>query len=347
MPSGWIWLQLAVAWLPMWALFTAVIVMVHGQSLGSAAVASLRMIAPGALLGIAVYRFASRMPWPHPFQMSFVAMHVLAAGLYGASWFVLISAIDSLLRGQLVIGLFLLTGIWLYIVVAGVAYANLAAQRTAVIEAHTARMQLDTLRSQLHPHFLFNALHTVVQLIPTDPRAATRAAEQLADVLRTAIEEQRDLVSVAEEWAFVERYLAIERIRFGDRLTANVEIEELAREAMLPSFSLQTLVENAVRHGAAPRIEATHLHVSATLVDRALSIRVADNGVGGDIAQVERSTGTGLRRLRERMRWLYGDRARLDLSSARTGGFIATLVVPQAATNDVGAVAHDGSNGDE
>jgi LytS/YehU family sensor histidine kinase len=166
-------------------------------------------------------------------------------------------------------------------------------------------------------------------------------------VLRTAIEEQRDLVSVAEEWAFVERYLAIERIRFGDRLTANVEIEELAREAMLPSFSLQTLVENAVRHGAAPRIEATHLHVSATLVDRALSIRVADNGVGGDIAQVERSTGTGLRRLRERMRWLYGDRARLDLSSARTGGFIATLVVPQAATNDVGAVAHDGSNGDE
>ena len=264
MSRGWVWLQLAVAWLPMWALFAAAIVLVHGLSLRSAMVASLRMIVPGVLLGIAVYRFASRMRWPHPFQLSFVAMHVLAAGLYGVSWFALISVIESLARGRLAIfpgpgiGLFLLTGIWLYIVVAGVAYANLAAQRTAMIEALAARTQLDTLRSQLHPHFLFNALHTVVQLIPTDPRAATRAAEQLAGALRTTFEEQRDLISLAEECAFVERYLAIESIRFGDRLSVSIEIDDLAREALLPSFALQTLVENSVRHGAAPRtVKAT------------------------------------------------------------------------------------------
>ncbi|HTD28832.1 MAG TPA: histidine kinase, partial [Xanthomonadaceae bacterium] len=265
LPRGWVWLQLTVAWLPVWALFALSIAMVHGLTAASAAIASLHMIAPAALLGVAVYRFTSRTPWPHPFQVSFVAMHVLAAALYGISWFVLVSLIDSFVSGRLAIatgpgiGLFLITGVWLYIVVAGVAYANLAAQRTAKIEAHTARMQLDTLRSQLHPHFLFNALHTVVQLIPTDPRAAARAAEQIAGALRTTFEEHRDLISVAEEWAFVERYLAIESIRFGDRLSVTVQIDEPARTALLPSFALQTLVENAVRHGAAPRIEATHL----------------------------------------------------------------------------------------
>ncbi len=253
MARGWVWLQLAVAWLPMWALFAALIVLAHGMPIGNAALGALRMIAAGAVLGVVVYKFTERMPWPHPFRLGFVGIHVLAAAGYAASWLVLMSLIDSLIVGHLVLvigpglGLFFLTGIWLYIVVAGVAYANLAAQRTAKIEAQTARMQLDTLRAQLHPHFLFNALHTVVQLIPLDPRGAARAAEQLAGALRTTIEEQRDLVSLAEEWAFVERYLAIECIRFGNRLVVHTEVDEVARAALLPSFALQTLVENAAR----------------------------------------------------------------------------------------------------
>ncbi len=293
------------------------------------------MIAPGALLGVAVYRFASRMPWPHPFRLRFVGRTCVAAGVYAVSWFVLICLIDSLVTRQLVvdigpgIGAFLITGIWLYIVVAGVAYANLAAQRTAKIEAHAARMQLDTLRSQLHPHFLFNALHTVVQLIPEDPRAAARAAEQLAGVLRTTIEEQRDLIPLAEEWAFVERYLAIERIRFGDRLAVSAAIDDAAGSALLPSFALQTLVENAVRHGAAPRVEATRVTISAKMTADGLSLEVADNGAGADIRAVETGGGTGLRRLRERMRWLYGSRARLELAGAPNRGFTATVIVPR------------------
>src|SRR6476659_2836265 len=228
MARGWVWLQLSIAWLPMWALFAAIIVIVHGNSLADAAIGSLRMVGPGAALGILVYKFASRLPWPHPFRLAFVAMHLLAAGLYAASWYVLICVIDSLVLRRLVLqigpgnAVFFLTGIWLYIVVAVVAYANLAAQRTAKIETQAARMQLDALRAQLHPHFLFNALHTVVQLIPTDPRAAARAAEQLAGVLRTAIEEQRDLIPLAAELAFVERYLAIEHIRFGERLHVQI-----------------------------------------------------------------------------------------------------------------------------
>jgi len=336
MSRGWLWLQLAVAWLPMWALFAALIAIVHGLSVASASMASLRMIGPGALLGFAVYRFASRTPWPHPFRIGFVGIHVLAASAYSLSWFVFVTLVNSIIRGGLTmtgpgVGLFLMTGIWLYIVVAGVAYNNLAAQRTAMMQAHAARMQLDAMRSQLHPHFLFNALHTVVQLIPIDPHAAVGAAEQLAAALRTTIEEQRDLVPLAEEWAFVERYLSIESIRFGDRLVVQASIDPSASELLLPSFALQTLVENAVRHGAAPRVEPTMLRISATESAGVLTVKVADDGIGANIADAEQKSGTGLRRLRERMRWLYGDRARLDIVSEPGRGYAACLVVPQLA----------------
>jgi two-component system, LytTR family, sensor kinase len=337
MPRGWVWLHLAAAWLPLWVLFAVLIVVVHDVPPGEAAFASLRMIGAGALLGIAVYRFASRTPWPYPFRLRFIAVHTLAAALYAIVWYALIILIDSLVMRRIVVvvgpgvGAFLVTGIWLYIVVAGVAYANLAAQRSARIEAHAARMQLAALRSQLHPHFLFNALHTVVQLIPIDPRSAARAAEQLAGVLRTSIEEQRDLIPLAQEIAFVERYLAIERIRFGDRLEVRSAIDDGVRSALLPSFALQTLVENAVRHGATPRIETTRVTISARSVAGMLSLEVADDGAGAQHDQIEGGSGTGLRRLRERLHGLYGQRARLEFISIPGGGFRALLSVPLSA----------------
>ena len=337
MSRAWVWVQLAIAWLPMWALFAAIIVIMHGNAFGDAAIGSARMVVPGALLGVVVYKLLARRPWPHPFRLGFLGLHVAAALVYSIVWYALICVIDSLVTGRLrlMIGpglpVFMFTGIWLYLIVAGVAYANMAAQRTAQMQAHAARMQLDTLRAQLHPHFLFNALHAVVQLIPIDPRGATRAAEQLAAALRTMLEERRDLISLAEEWTFVERYLAIERIRFGDRLDVQARIDESARATLLPSFALQTLVENAVRHGAAPRVEPTRVTISAALVGAMLTIKVADNGTGADLGAIEHGTGTGLRRLRERLRWLYGDRARLQVASEPGGGFVAELAVPRGA----------------
>ena len=345
---GWVWLQLAVAWLPMWALFTALIALAHGAPLSFGAWRSLSLIVPGALLGIGVYRFTERMPWPHPFRFGFIAVHAAAAGAYALCWWLLISLIDSVIYGRFVVsvgpglGLYLVTGLWLYLVVAGVAYANRAAQRGAQLEAMAARAQLDTLRAQLHPHFLFNALHTVVQLIPIDPRGAVHAAERLAAALRTTIEEQRDLVSLAEEWAFVENYLAIEAIRFGARLVVETRIAEGAHAALLPAFALQTLVENAVRHGAAPRTAPTRIAIAAELAGATLLVRVEDDGAGADTGAVATGSGTGLRRLRERLRWLYGDAARLELVSSPGRGFTATLHAPQTDAGDEGerAVPH-------
>lgn len=340
MQRAWMWAQLIVAWLPMWALFTAMIVIVHGNSVSDAAMASGRMILPGAALGIVVYKFAARLQWPHPFRMSFIGLHALAAALFASVWYVLICFVDAFMTGHFSWNVgpgyspFLVTGVWLYVVVASSAYATIQAQRAAKLEAHAAQMQLDTLRAQLHPHFLFNALHTVVQLIPLDSRAASTAAEQLAGALRTAIEERRDLIPLVEEWAFVQRYLAIERIRFGDRLRVTDDFDAATQKLLVPSFALQTLVENAVRHAAAPRIETTHIHVAASRRGAMLELTVVDDGTGADLRAVENGAGTGLRRLRERLRWLYGDHARLDLLSTGGAGFSATLIVPQNVNAD-------------
>lgn len=346
--SPWIWLQLVIGWLPIWALFSVLIYLAHGGDLTSAMLVSLRMMALAAMLGLFVHRLSGLAPWPYPFRIRFVGLHLLAAAIYAGTWLLLNFLVESILQwrwvGSLGPGMlaYLTTGFWLYVMVAGVAYGARAAERGAQISALEARSQLAALRAQLYPHFLFNALHTVVQLIPLDPRAATRAAEQLADALRSVIEEQRDVLPLADEWAFVQRYLAIEGIRFGDRLQIDAQIEPQALSAMLPSFALQTLVENAVRHAAAPRVEATTLTISASVHKHRLRISVSDDGEGADPAQIAKSPGTGLRRLRERLGWLYGGSAELRLQRAAGGGLVAELLIDQ----DAGSTLPEANNDD-
>jgi hypothetical protein len=333
----WIAVQLAIAWFPMWAIFTVLMMSAHDMEFARAALASLPLIVSAALLAIPVYHLTRRWPWPQPFRPAFVFAHVAAAVLYAVCWFSLISLMQSAISGRLVLvlgpgfGPFVITGVWLYLVVAGVSYANQAAQRAAQLEVLAARTQLDALRAQVQPHFLFNALHAVVQLIPTDPRAASRAAEQLAGILRTTIDEERDVVSLGEEWALVDRYLAIEKVRLGERLVVETRIDGQAMDASLPSFALQSLVENAVRHGAGPRLAPTRVTISANVSARELQVSVSDDGAGATEDDVAGGKGSGLRRLRERMRTLYGNRAKLDVATTLAGGFTASLTVPQGA----------------
>ncbi|HUP41712.1 MAG TPA: histidine kinase [Thermoanaerobaculia bacterium] len=339
-PRASVWLQLLIGWLPVGALFTTLLVTAHPEvSFHRALLVSLRMMVAAAALGLLVERLTERLPWPRPFRASFVAVHLAAAGGYAIAWLILNSVILSLLRWQPIlvvevgygIGPFLVLGVWLYVMVAGVSYATQATERAAKAEALAARSRLASLRAQLNPHFLFNALHTVVHLIPRQPERAAQAAEGIADLLRTAIGEDRDLVPLAEELAFVERYLEIERLRFGDRLRVDLEIPHEAEAWPVPSFALLTLVENAVRHGAAPRVEPTAIRVTAQTTTRELRLAVHDTGAGATPEQLARGDGTGIGRLRDRLGVLYGGRARLDFESGKGGGFTAALVVPRAA----------------
>ena len=335
LPRPIVWLQLLIGWLPIWALYTVLIAVSHRDvPIGWAIVAGLRAIGTAAILGIAVNRLTAYFPWPRPVPFVFLMTHALGAAAFSLLWVGSVSLIESAIRWQLVIvttpngvAPFLVLGVWLYLMVAGVSYAYRATGRAALAEAAAARAELAALRAQINPHFLFNTLHTVVQLIPREPIRAGEAAEQLAALLRTTLERDRDVVTVNEEMAFVDQYLALERIRFGDRLRIHRNVQAGAGDSQLPSFAIQTLVENAVRHGAQPNIGPTDITIAGHLDGDILTVTVTDTGSGAG-RTAEGQPGTGLRRLAERLQVLYGPRGRLETSATATG-FVASLTVPQ------------------
>jgi two-component system, LytTR family, sensor kinase len=154
------------------------------------------------------------------------------------------------------------------------------------------------------------------------------AAELVGGLLRTTMEEERDVVSLRDEWSFVSGYVDLERIRFGDRLRVRADMDADLLDAGVPSFALQTLVENAVRHGAAPRIEPTDIVVKAEGTPAQLKLTVRNQGVVAPMSDVA-NNGTGLKRLRERLAALYGKNAKLEYGAREDGAFEAVVTVPR------------------
>lgn len=294
-------------------------------------------IATGVATAFLIYRFVHRFPWPRPFRLRFAALHVLAAPLASAIWLAMATLLGVLLtqassdtQANRFAAEFFFVGILMYPIVAGVSYAVESSARAARAEGIAARTQLAALRAQLHPHFLFNALHAVVQLIPIDPQRAAGAAELVADLLRATLEEQRDEVTLRDEWSFVSRYLAVETIRFGERLSIRSDLPENLLGECVPSFALQTLVENAVHHGAAPRVAATEIAVTAAGTASELTLSVRNTGDGEYVETGTAGAGTGLARLRERLMVLYGSAGNLVCQPTSDGGFEAVLTLPRS-----------------
>ena len=303
-------------------------------------------------MACAIWWIVRRVPWPRPFRFSFVLTHVAAWFALACIWCVgtnvlmAIAGIGSPSPLLDDLDMYLALGAFVYLFVGGPTYAAAGAARVAQAEASVARAEavatsthLAALRAQLHPHFLFNALHTVVQLIPLDPAKAADAAEMVAGLLRTSLGEERDEVLLDEEWRFVSRYLAVEQIRFGDRLAIRSEIPPDLLEEHVPSFALQTLVENAVQHGATPRVAPTEIVVSAARGPTELTLAVRNTGdasastngcnTGPPSASADGAgSGTGLARLRERLTVLYGGAAKLTTRPLVEGGYEAVIVIP-------------------
>jgi len=203
--------------------------------------------------------------------------------------------------------------------------------RESRLEADLARAQLDALRLEIEPHFLFNTLNSISALIRS--RASDRALAmllELSELLRTAVEGRRQhTTTLAEETAFVKRYIELQRARFSDRLDVRYSISPESEQCAVPAFLLQPVVENAFRHGLSRRTGSCRLELAASIDGDQLHLMVRDDGAGLPANfNITEHAGTGLGNARLRLQRLYDGAARLDLEAADDGGTIAHITLP-------------------
>jgi len=198
-----------------------------------------------------------------------------------------------------------------------------------------ARAQLEALRAQINPHFLFNSLNSIAQLISSDPERAEGCVERLAEIFRYLLQsENRSFVTLEDELDIADAYLDIERARFGERLEVDFVVDEAVRHHIVPTLILQPLIENAVRHGVSQKVGGGKVSIEAQLDGGELQVVVRDTGVGmrsGIDAALSR--GVGLRNVYDRLVQLYGEgyAPRID-STPGTGTTITVRVPPSPDT---------------
>ncbi len=189
--------------------------------------------------------------------------------------------------------------------------------------------RLSSLESRIHPHFLFNTLNSISALIHDEPQRAEEIVGRLAALLRFSLDaNQCSLVPLEQEFTVVRDYLEIEKARFGERLRYSIEVSPEVRQATLPPLSVESLVENSVKHAIAPRREGGEVKVTARAVDGAVEIEVADSGPGFSLEKIAR--GHGIDNLLGRLEVLYNGRAKLDVGSS-DGRASVRLVLPERA----------------
>ena len=225
-----------------------------------------------------------------------------------------------------------------YSATVGAGYAAEYTRRSrelAQLQTELTQAQLSALRMQLNPHFLFNTLHTIAAFVREhDERQAVELIERLGDVLRHVLRSSNELEApLAGEIDFLQKYLEIEQARFGDRLEISFAIDDDVGAALVPQLIVQPLVENALRHGLAPRAAPGKLSVTAHRHNGSLEVRVRDDGLGlRDGWDAE--DGLGLPNVRARLSRMYGAAGRLLLSSPAGGGVLATVTLPFHEASD-------------
>lgn len=204
--------------------------------------------------------------------------------------------------------------------------------RATRLKAQLAQAQLDALKMQLQPHFLFNTLHSISALVHKNANAADKMIARLGDFLRQTLENAgTQEVTLQQELEFLKCYLDIERIRFENRLTVKMDIEPRTLDARLPNLILQPIVENAIRHGISHQTSPGRIEIGARRLNGTLQVQVTDNGPGlpsnsnsGTIVK----EGVGLANTQARLKQLYGEDHRLDLSNTVGGGLSVILEIP-------------------
>jgi two-component system, LytTR family, sensor kinase len=197
------------------------------------------------------------------------------------------------------------------------------------LEKQLADAQLQALKMQLHPHFLFNTLNSVSALMYKDVQAAEAMILKLTNFLHMTLESSSSQeVTLKKELDFLNYYLEIEQIRFQDRLDVKMKIDPTTLDARVPNLIMQPIVENAIRHGIATRASQGHIEIRASRQNGVIQLQVQDNGPGLEADNGEIREGVGLSNTRLRLQQIYGDTYRFDLMNAPEGGVVATVELP-------------------
>jgi len=205
--------------------------------------------------------------------------------------------------------------------------------RAAQLETQLSHAELENLKSQLHPHFLFNSLHTIGVLMQEDVEAASHLLVSLGDLLRMALERHENEITLQSELEFVGKYLEIEQTRFHDRLKVHMDVPTDLLGIYVPSLALQPLVENAIKHGISVDSAAGQLEIAAQRNNGRVSLRVRDNGPGPAPGSRLRF-GVGLNNVQSRLKQLYGDESSLELTRGDGRGCEAIITIPLRSSHE-------------
>ncbi len=343
------WLLYAAAWTPLAAIY-ALLIAQPDMPVIDAIAGSLASVVPAALLGVGVVRLTERIMDARPGRVRFLAMHTALAVLYGGAWCAAIiasmywgaprSVYDAFIRTAA--GWQFVSGLMLYALLAGIAAAIRSSRRlregeAAAVrnEALRVRAELQALRAQLNPHFLFNTLHSVTALVRRDPLKAEAALERFGDLLRYVLDVNREIldeVAVADELDFVRSYLSLEQLRLGDRLRVEEDVDPETLDCLIPSFTLQPLVENAIRHGIAPHARTGTLRIASHLEGIRVVMTVSDDGDGAVAESLGSAEGLGLRAVRQRLEARYGSNASFEVTTRPGDGFAVRITLPAGAS---------------
>lgn len=337
------------AWVVYAGIYAIAFALAPGASISMAIRGALANAIPDGLLALAALRTSRAVDRRYPAGTHLIRRHApravalvaLAVGLK-----LLFFWLDSVFVARTAFQISLAILAWqiflsalVYVTVAAMSHTWLIARRLREEEAHAvraealrARAELAALRAQLNPHFLFNTLHSVLGLVRHDPSQAESALEKLGDLLHYATRVHRngvDWIALRHEQDFVNTYLDLEAVRLGNRLRVERQLDDAALDQMVPTFSLQPLVENAVRHGIAPRAGGGEISIGARLDPdgRRLRLEVRNDGDGRATAEADEG-GLGLRVLRDRLDALYRGAASMTAGPAPNGGYSVVLTLP-------------------
>ena len=212
---------------------------------------------------------------------------------------------------------------------------------TADLRTRLSEAQLEALRSQIQPHFLFNTLHSISTLMHRDVDAADKMLTRLSDLLRLTMQHRgQNEISLGDELALVDQYIEIMRVRFGDRLTVSREVRADALDALVPQFILQPLVENAFDHGIARTSGPGTIEIAALTIDGNLEISITDNGIHSSAAGARaRTQGMGLANTRRRLEQLYGPAQSMSLEKLEVRGTRVVVRLPRHTSREISPAA--------